>query len=176
MCCLPDSIHQEAKESDMKRHSRIIATLGVALLATLASGARAAEPKSPDAVKNALRVLAYVQDDMARKLPTHAYARLPHENQEFQEASQAMRDAVAMEPADFRAKVEAALGKAQKSAMAVADISASNDEAKITAAVKAVDSALKDLNALFPEPLRPVPGQLGSGPGRGAGGPPPGLR
>jgi hypothetical protein len=159
----------------MKRHSLIIAT-GVALLATLASGTRAAEPKSPDAVKNALRVLAYVQDDMARKLPAHAYARLPHENQEFQEASQAMRDAVATESPEFRAKVEAALGKAQKAATAVAETSASNDEAKITAAVKAVDSALKDLDSLFPESLRPVPGQLGSGPGRGAGGPPPGLR
>jgi hypothetical protein len=175
MCCPADSIN-ESKENAMKRHARIFATLGIAMLATFAQGTRAAEPKSPDAVKNALRVLAYVQDDMARKLPTHAYARLPHENQEFQEASQAMRDAVAMDPADFRAKVEAALGKATKAASNVAEVSASDDEAKITAAVKSVDTALKDLNALFPESLRPVPGQLGSGPGRGAGGPPPGLR
>ena len=33
------------------------------------ANANAAEPKSPEQVKNALRILAYVQDDMARKLP-----------------------------------------------------------------------------------------------------------
>jgi hypothetical protein len=160
----------------MNRHFRILAVLGASLFALLAQGTRAAEPKSPDAVKNALRILAYVQDDMARKLPTHAYARLPHENQEFQEASVAMHDAVAGDAPEFRAKTEAALGKATKAASTVAEVSASNDEAKITAAVKAVDAALQELNALFPQNLRPVPGQLGSGPGKGPGGPPPGLR
>ena len=34
-----------------------------------------------------LRILAYVQDDMSRKLPTKSYSRLPHENEEFQEAA-----------------------------------------------------------------------------------------
>jgi hypothetical protein len=158
----------------MKTLQRIFA-IGMAVLVTT-SHAWAAEPKSPDAVKNALRILAYVQDDMARKLPGKAYARLPHESQEFTEASAAMRDAVANDPPEFRAKVEAALNKALTASNAVAEISKSNDDAKITAAVAAVDTALKDLNALFPQPLRPVPGQLGSGPGRGPGGPPPGLR
>ena len=37
----------------------------------------------------------------------------------------------------------------------------------ITAAVQAVADALRPLYALFPESLRPLPGQLGSGPGRG---------
>ena len=76
----------------MTKRIRIIAALGVALLVA-AGQAWAAEPKSPDAVKNALRILAYVQDDMARKLPGKAYARLPHESQEFTEASAAMRRA-----------------------------------------------------------------------------------
>jgi hypothetical protein len=156
------------------RLQRIIA-IAVALLAT-ATQVWAAEPKSPDAVKNALRILAYVQDDMARKLPGKAYARLPHESQEFTEASAAMREAVANDPPELRSKVEAALTKAVKASDAVAEVSKTNDEPKITAAVAAVDSALKDLNALFPQSLRPVPGQLGSGPGRGPGGPPPGLR
>ena len=136
---------------------------------------RTAELKAPDDVKNALRILAYVQDDMARKLPSHSYARLPHESQEFTEASAAMRDAVAKEPDAFKAQVERALGKALAASDAVAEISKSNDEAKITSAVAAVDAALQELNKLFPEPLRPVPGQLGPGPGRGQG-PPPGLR
>jgi hypothetical protein len=155
----------------MKIRFRSAVVVAGSLLAMLA--AHAADPKAPDAVKNALRILAYVQDDMVRKLPTHAYARLPHESQEFTEASQAMRDAVAGDPAPFKAQVERALGKALAASDKVAQISQSNDEAAIKAAVAAVDAALQELNRLFPEPLRPVPGQLGQGPGRG---PPPDLR
>jgi len=136
--------------------------------------AAAADLKSPELVRNGLRTLAYVQDDMARKLPTRSYSRLPHENQEFQEAAVPMREAVAAEPAAFRAKVDAQLKKAQAAADAVAEVSSTGDEARITAAVQAVAGALKSLDALFPEALRPVPGQLGAGPGRG--GPPPELR
>jgi hypothetical protein len=159
----------------MSKRIRSLALLASLVLATAATVTRAAEPRSPDDVKNALRILAYVQDDMARKLPSHSYSRLPHESQEFTEASVAMRDAVAKEPAEFKASVERALGKALAASDKVAEISKSNDEAKITSAVAAVDAALQELNKLFPEPLRPVPGQLGAGPGRGKG-PPPGLR
>jgi cytochrome c556 len=160
----------------MKPRFRTLAVLLSFALAAVGTFARAADPKSPDAVKNALRVLAYVQSDMASKLPSHAYARLPHECQEFREASEAMRDAVAGDPAPFKAQVESAMGKALAASDHVAEISKSNDEAKITNAVAAVDAALQDLNRLFPEGLRPVPGRLGRGPGRGPGGPPPDLR
>jgi hypothetical protein len=136
----------------------------------------AAEVKAPDEVKNALRILAYVQDDMSRKLPTKSYDRLPHENEEFQEAAVPMMASVAGESAEFKAKVEALLKKAQAAANHVAEVSKTNDEAKIKAAIQAVADALKPLNELFPEALRPVAGQLGQGPGMGAGGPPPGLR
>lgn len=159
----------------MSTRIRSMALLACVVLAVAGTLTRAAEPKAPDEVKNALRILAYVQDDMARKLPTHSYARLPHESQEFTEASAAMRDAVAAESAEFKAQVERLLGKAVAASDTVAEISKSNDEAKITSAVAAVDAALQQLNKLFPETLRPVPGQLGSGPGRGQG-PPPGLR
>ena len=139
--------------------------------------ALAADLKSPDQVRNALRILAYVQDDMSRKLPTKSYSRLPHENQEFQEAAVPMREAVAGEPAEFKARVEVALQSALAAANTVAEVSKTNDEAKIKASITAVADALTRLNALFPESLRPVAGQLGSGPPRnGAGGPPPGLR
>jgi hypothetical protein len=62
-------------------------------------------------------------------------------------------------------------------ANAVAEVSKTNDEEKIKASIAAVATDLGKLNALFPEALRPVAGQLGSGPPRnGPGGPPPGLR
>jgi hypothetical protein len=162
----------EPQETDMMSPLRVLAALCAALLLTVAPNTRAAEPKSPDAVKNALRMLAYVQQDMASKLPGKAYARLPHESQEFTEASAAMRDAVATDPPELRAQVEGALNKALKASNTVAEVSKSNDDARITAAVAAVDAALKELDALFPAGLRPVPGQLGGRPN----GPPPGLR
>ena len=159
----------------MNRSKRVILLAGIlAICGALASPARAADVKSPDQVKNSLRILAYVQQDMASKLPSKSFARLPHENQEFQEAAVPLREAVAAEPAAFKAQVDTLLSKAQEAANNVATVSATDDEAKITAAVQAVADALKPLYALFPESLRPIPGQLGSGPGRG--GPPPNLR
>lgn len=149
--------------------------LSVALTLALTQTVTAAELKSPEQVKNSLRILAYVQDDMQRKLPNKNYNRLPHENQEFQEAAEAMRDSVASESKEFQAKVETALEKALAAANHVADVSASNNDDEITAAVAAVAAALQPLNELFPEELRPVPGQLGRGPGRRSG-PPPDLR
>jgi hypothetical protein len=161
----------------MNGKSAVGLVLACAAALAVSVAALAADLKSPDQVKNALRILAYVQDDMSRKLPTKSYSRLPHENEEFQEAAVPMRDAVAGEPAQFKAQVEAALKEALTKANAVAEVSKTNDEDKIKASVAAVAAALGKLNALFPEALRPVAGQLGSGPPRnGAGGPPPGLR
>lgn len=152
----------------------------IALTAALwASAAGAAEPAlhSPEQVKEALRILAYVQADMASKLPNKAYDRLPHENQEFQEAAPALTDAIAAEPAALRAQVAQRLAEARQKAQAVADASPAHDEARIAAAVAAVDKALASLDALFPEALRPVAGQLGGRPGKNArGGPPADVR
>src|SRR5215469_13402885 len=80
------------------------------LLASFATvTAMAADLQSPEMVKTGLHILAGVYGDMDRKLAAGMYDRLPHENQEFQEGSGALRDAVAHEPAAFKDKVEAAL-------------------------------------------------------------------
>jgi hypothetical protein len=152
-----------------------ISAVLMALVAGTAMSADAVALKSPDKVKDALRLLAYVQADMASKLPNKAYARLPHENEEFQEAAPALLDAVAGEPAALQAEVKSRLSVATRKASEVAETSKSGDEAKITAAVTAVQKALEPLYGLFPAELRPVPGQLGGRPGRTSG-PPPGLR
>ena len=163
----------------MKRRTMTMLAAALAL-GVAAQSAPAATLKSPDKVKEALRLLAYVQADMASKLPNKAFNRLPHENQEFQEAAPALLDAVAGEPAAFRSKVEAQLKVARAAASHVAEVSATNDAVAIIAAVAEVDEALKPLNALFPAELRPVPGQLGQRPGRrdatAQNGPPKDLR
>jgi len=71
------------------------------ILAAAVMAANAAPLKSPDKVKEALRVLAYVQADMASKLPNKAYNRLPHENEEFQEAAPALLDAVSQQRSEL---------------------------------------------------------------------------
>jgi hypothetical protein len=165
--------------------TRLIAANLAVLLLAVSPGVWGATLKAPDKVKEALRILAYVQADMASKLPNKAYDRLPHENQEFQEAAPALLDALAGEPEDLKARAAALLKKAQSAAQAVADVSATHDETRITRAVGDVDAALQPLNRLFPVGLRPVAGQLGGRPmvhgaggaaDRSNGGPPPELR
>ncbi|HEY4214892.1 MAG TPA: hypothetical protein VGM84_25670 [Steroidobacteraceae bacterium] len=139
-----------------------IAFLSGALLVAAATPA-AADPKSPAAVNMGLKILAGVYGDMDRKLAAGQYDRLPHENQEFQEGSGALKDAVAHEPAPFKEKVEATLKTTLSAATHVADASASHDQSKVKAALEALATALRNLNALFPESLRAEPGTVAPG-------------
>jgi hypothetical protein len=134
-----------------------------------AHGAFATEPNSPQDVHMALRILASVYADMESKLPSQL-DRLPHENQEFHEGSVAMRDAMANEPADYKAKVLAALGQSVAASQAVSDTSASHDTAKVKAALEQLAASMHALNGLFPEAIRAEPGSV---PAPVHGGPPP---
>lgn len=89
----------------MRATARFAALMSASLVFVGIHAAGAADPKSPDQVHTALRILASVYADMDAKLKNQQFDRLPHENQEFQEGSGAMRDAIADEPADFKAKV-----------------------------------------------------------------------
>jgi len=111
-------------------------------------------------VKNGLHILAGIYGDMDRKLTAGQYDRLPHENQEFQEGSGALRDAVAHDPAAFKDKVEAALKESLAAAQKVADESKSHDKSKVSAALASLASSMKALNALFPPALRAEPGTV----------------
>jgi hypothetical protein len=118
------------------------------------------QPKSPDAVQMGLHILAAVYGDMERKLAGEQFDRLPHENQEFQEGSQAMRDAVASESPGFKARVEKALKQTLADSNHVADESKSHDRARVRAAIDTLADSLRKLNALFPEGLRAEPGTV----------------
>ncbi len=136
------------------RASIILAT-GAALLLTLS--AAAAPLKAPVQVKKALQSLASVQADMKTKAATQAWARLPPENPPFQQAAQALRDSIANEPVSFRESVEKRLVVATHAVKNVAELSSTRDDAKIAAALAAVDAALQPLDKLFPQSLRPKP-------------------
>ena len=137
--------------------SLVITGLSASLVA---AAALAADLQSPDMVKMGLHILAGVYGDMDRKLAAGQYERLPHENQEFQEGSGALRDAVAHEPAPFKQNVAATLKDTLAAAQKVADTSKTHDKAQVSAALAALASSMKTLNALFPAPLRAEPGTV----------------
>ena len=148
----------------MPRTSRWTSLLlagAISLASTLS--ASSAELKSPDMVKMGLRILAGVYGDMDRKLAADQYDRLPHENQEFQEGSGALRDAVAHEPREFKGHVKSALDKTLADANQVAQASKSHDKAQVQAALHSLAESLTALNALFPEALRAEPGTVAPG-------------
>jgi len=146
----------------MTRNRGLLAALTLCSFWIAASfPATAADLKSPQLVKTALRIFAGVYGDMSRKLAAQQYDRLPHENQEFQEGAQAMRDAIAGEPATFKAKVGPVLSKTLAASTHVADVSKSHDETQVKAALGALADSMKELNALFPESLRSLPGTVG---------------
>lgn len=138
--------------------------IALALVGSLAlagaHGATGTEPRSPDQVHTALRILASVYADMESKLPNQQFDRLPHENMEFHEGSGAMRDAMANEPADYKAKVLAALDKAVNASQNVADTSKTHEASKVRATLDALAASLHALNGLFPEALRAEPGSV----------------
>jgi hypothetical protein len=137
----------------------LLALVGSLALAG-AHGATTAEPRSPDQVHMALRILASVYADMESKLPAQQFDRLPHENMEFHEGSGAMRDAMQDEPADYKAKVLAALDKSVNASQNVADTSKTHDAAKVRTALDELAASMRALNALFPEALRAEPGSV----------------
>jgi hypothetical protein len=146
---------------------KLAAGLLGSLVLVWAQGALSSEPKSVDDVHMALRILASVYADMESKLPNQL-DRLPHENQEFHDGSAAMRDAMANEPADYKAKVLAALDQAVNSSQTVSDTSASRDTAKVKAALEQLAASMRSLNALFPEAIRVEPGSVPAPVHRGA--------
>jgi hypothetical protein len=118
------------------------------------SAAFAGDLKEPNAVKSALSRLVHEYGDMGRKVTTERYARLPHDNQEFQEEADAVRAAVATEPAEFKAKVESALAEALAASAHVAEVGATHDQGLVKSALDGLGNSLRSLNALFPQGVR----------------------
>jgi hypothetical protein len=132
----------------------LVASLGIAVTAMTAA---AADLKSPDQIKTCLRILMQVTNDFDRQITGQHYARLTHENMEFMEGAQALRQALANESADLRAQVEPALQKAVDAAQHVADMSSTNDGDKLRAGHGEMLKAVNAVFAYFPEDLRPDP-------------------
>ena len=133
----------------------VLATIGIALLVV---SPLAAQLKSPDDVKTALRLLVQVSNDFKRQINAKSFARIPHENTEYTEAAGGLRTAIKDEPADFKAKVETKLKAALAAYQKISDMSSNSPDADQLMAehAKAV-TAMNALFDLFPADLRPDP-------------------
>lgn len=138
--------------------SRIAAVLGMIGIGLLLASSVAAQLKSPDDVKTALRLLVQVSNDFKRQINAKNFPRVPHENMEYMEAADALRMAVKDEPADFKAKVETRLKAALAAYQRVSDMSATTpDVDKLMAEHAKAVTAMNALFDLFPADLRPDP-------------------
>ena len=133
--------------------ARVIAALAL----VLSAGATAAPLKSPADVKVALRLMMQVTNDFDRQISHKTYNRLPHENQEFGEATGALRQAIGGEPAPFKAQVTPLIDQAVKAAQKTADQSARRNDAELRADQHQLVVAVNRVFAHFPADLRPDP-------------------
>jgi hypothetical protein len=144
----------------------VLATIGCALLV---ASTVAAQLKSPDKVKVALKLLVQVSNDFKRQITAKNFARLPHEYMEYTEAADALSAGIKDEPADLKTKVETRLKAAVTAYQKVSDMSAKTPDAErlMTEYGKAV-TAMNAVFNLFPADLRPDPNTPPPG-RRGAG-------
>lgn len=135
----------------------ILALAVAASLSGVSFGSAQAALKSPGDVKTALRLMMQVANDFDRQIARKTYPRLPHENQEFQEATDALTKAIAGEPAAFKAKVGGEIGKARAAAQKISDESGAGQEATLRTDQGALLKAVNTVFENFPADLRPDP-------------------
>lgn len=133
------------------------ALLAAVALALTAPHAQAQQLKSPDQIAYVLKLLTHVMNDFERQITRKTYDRIPHENQEFHEASEALEKAMANESPELKAKVTVALKEAVAAGQAVSDKNTTNDEAVLRAAHGEMVKKVVALDALFPASMRPDP-------------------
>jgi len=134
----------------------VVASVGLVL--TLAPAASAQQPKSPEDVKTALRLLVQVSNDFKRQITNKNFARVPHEYMEYTEAADALRMAVKDDSPDLKSKVETRLKAAVAAYQKVSDMSAKEtDPDKLLAEHAKAVTAMNAVFDLFPAALRPDP-------------------
>jgi len=149
-----------------KKVAVVLMTVGFALV--FAAPVWAAQLKSPDTVKTALRLLVQVSNDFKRQITAKNFARVPHEFMEYTEAADALRTGIKDEPADFKAKVETRLKAAVAAYQKISDMSAkATDPAPLMAEHAKAVTAMNAVFDLFPADMRPDPNLPPPGRGRG---------
>jgi len=141
----------------MKRTKQILAAMAsIGFVVMLAAPIWAAQLKSPDDVKTALKLLVQVSNDFKRQIGNKNFARVPHEYMEYTEAA-------------FKVRVETRLKAAVTAYQKISDMSANATDAdKLMAEHSKAVTAMNAVFDLFPADYRPDPNL--PPPGRGGRG------
>jgi hypothetical protein len=135
----------------------LMAGTGLFGLALLLAPATAQTMKSPQDVTAALGTFSRVVLHTQLLINAKNYARLPHENGEIKEGSEALEKSIAGEPAAFKARVEPLLKKVDANSQSVADAADAHDDAKLAQNHDALAASVKLLLAAFPASVQPPP-------------------
>jgi 3-methyladenine DNA glycosylase/8-oxoguanine DNA glycosylase len=129
--------------------------------------------KSPQSVKTGLRILNQVVGHTGRLIDAKSYDIVPREQQEFDAGAALLREAIAGEPAAFKAKIDPLIEASVKASSAMGEAAKAHDDAKLAATHDKFAAAVKSVIEQFPEDLRPKPGGMMGPGGPPAGAPPP---
>jgi hypothetical protein len=137
----------------VKRLGVLAAACGVSL--ALAMPSLAAGVKSPDRVKSGLLAMTQTVADTNQLIAAKSYGEIGREGEEFAAGVGVLRKALLDERAALRSEVNPLLSKAVAAADRLTSAGKSQDEAKITAAHRALAGAVEAVVKEFPEDVRP---------------------
>ena len=135
----------------------VFAMLAGAALVLTAPHVQAQELKNAEQIGYTLKLITHVTNDFLRQIDRKTYDRIPHENEEFHEAGEALEKAVANEAPALKQKVSVALKEAVAAGQAVSDKNTTNDEAVLRPLHGEMVKKVAALDALFPAAMRPDP-------------------
>jgi hypothetical protein len=139
------------------RVSLLTCTILVGIACFIGPASAQVEMNSPQQVKNALATFPRVVLHTQILIDAKNYVRLPHENGEIKEGSEALEKSIAAEPVDFKSRVEPLLRKVDADSQSVADAADAHDDAKLAKNHAALASSVKLLLAAFPDSVQPPP-------------------
>lgn len=137
------------------RTSLLACAVSLGLPLSIGLAATQTAMKSPQQVTNALGTFSRVVLHTQILINAKNYVRLPHENGEVKEGTEALETAIAGEPTPFKARVEPLIKKADADSQAIADAADAHDDAKLANAHAAYENSVKLLLAAFPASVQP---------------------
>ncbi len=116
----------------------------------------AVELAAPSRVESSLRRFAHDDADMVRRVDEKAYERLAKEENDFAKDAELLRVAIHSEPEAFQRTVEARIQRVLAASHDVAVAGQAHIDTQLRQALDALADAVRQLNAEFPQSLRPT--------------------
>ncbi len=144
--------------SDMKLLTKTLMITTAFGIAGLGGNQRceAVELTAPALVESSLKRFAHDDADMVRHVDEKAYEQLAKEENDFAKDAELLRAAIRSEPEAFRRTVEARIQQVLAASHEVAVAGQAHVDTQLRHALDALAEAVGQLNAEFPQSLRPT--------------------